>query len=298
MRDLGITFAGGGNRAFYQQGLLDVWGERLWHRVAAVSGVSAGAAIATLLLSGRAFEARAFWDHQRRGIKKNLDATRLLRGLPLAPHGRIYHSTMMRALEDGGLERIRALPFPVYVLCTVPHERLPIGLSTWLGLGAYALEKQLSQDVVHPTFGPKLGFREVCFDARACTSARELADLVLASSATPPFTPVGRFRGQRLLDGGIIDNVPAAWTERQGDVRKNLVLLTRPYPATVTGRRGARFYVAPSTKVPVERWDYTEVAPIGETLALGREDAADRNAELDRWLSSDPADDLRPANVA
>ncbi|MFN3239316.1 MAG: hypothetical protein ACE37D_19985, partial [Pseudomonadales bacterium] len=30
----------------------------------------------------------------------------------------------------------------------------------------------------------------------------------------PPFTPVGRFRGQRLLDGSLVDNVPADAAER------------------------------------------------------------------------------------
>ncbi|NIR31511.1 MAG: hypothetical protein GWN84_19805, partial [Gammaproteobacteria bacterium] len=57
-RNIGITFAGGGNRAFYQLGLLERWSEALWPRVGAVAGVSAGAAAVTLLLSDRVAEAK------------------------------------------------------------------------------------------------------------------------------------------------------------------------------------------------------------------------------------------------
>src|SRR5688572_22081861 len=102
MRNLGLTFAGGGNRSFYQQGLVEAWGERLWPRVAAVSACSAGSAILVLLLSGRRDQARSHWDGLRKGITKNVDLRRALRGEPIAPHGPIYRSTVVHALIDGG----------------------------------------------------------------------------------------------------------------------------------------------------------------------------------------------------
>lgn len=276
--------AGGGNRSFYQQALLEAWGDKIWSRVASMASVSAGAAIATLLLSGRSHEARTHWDGLRRGITKNLDLTRALKRQPIAPHGAIYRSTMIHALADGGLARLRATPFPVYVLCSVPPEALSTGVATWLGLGAYALEKRLDPQLLHPRLGARLGYREFSFDARDCESAEEVADLVLASSSTPPFTPVGNFRGQRLLDGGIVDNAPAYIVERHPQVRKNLVLLTRPYPAGVAGKHGKRFYIEPSGQVPIERWDYRESAAVDDTLRLGTRDAQRWTGELDSWL--------------
>lgn len=133
MRDLGLTLAGGGNRAFYQQALLEAWGAQLWPRVAALSCVSAGSAIAVLLLSGRAHEARVHWDALRRGITKNLDLARVLRREPVAPHAAIYRSTMLHALEGGGIARLQAVPFPVLVLCTYRRggyrRRSPPGLA-------------------------------------------------------------------------------------------------------------------------------------------------------------------------
>jgi len=263
MRDLGLTLAGGGNRSFYQQALLETWGEQLWPRVAAVSCVSAGSAIATLLLSGRAQETRVRWDELRRGLTRNLDLTRVLRGQTLAPHAAIYRAAILHSLAEGGFERLRAVPFPVLVLCAKPPVRWPSGLATWLGFGGYALEK-------------KLWPRE---------SPSELADLVLASSATPPFTPVGRFRGVRLLDGGLVDNAPASVVEEAPSVRKNLVLLTRAYPPGVAGSHGKRLYLEPSEPIPIHRWDYRECAAVDETLALGRRDGARYFERVRRWLA-------------
>ena len=50
------------------------------------------------------------------------------------------------------------------------------------------------------------------------------------------------------------------------------------------GRQGHRLYVAPETPLPITRWDYTEHAPVADTLERGRADAR-RHAELfDSWL--------------
>lgn len=293
MRDLGLTFAGGGNRSFYQQGLVEAWAERLWPRVAAVAGCSAGSAIAILLLSGRRDQARSHWDGLRKGITKNVDLLRALRGEPIAPHGPIYRSTVVQALIEGGLERIRALPFPIYVLCSEVPSYVPMRAAVALGFGAYAYEKQRRPDLLHPEAGRKLGYREFAFDARDCETPDELADLVLASSATPPFTPVGNFRGRALLDGGIVDNAPAYLVERHPDVKRNLVLLSRPYPEGVAGERGMRLYIAPSERVPVERWDYTEHAPVAETLALGARDALRFESVFARFLERKLASEAR-----
>jgi hypothetical protein len=237
-----------------------------------------------LTLSGRASEARTHWDGLRRGITKNLDWRRVLRGERIAPHGAIYRSTLVHALEDGGLERVQSSPFPIWILCSVPPRPLPIGAATWLGLGAYSVEKKLDPNLLHPRVGKRLGFREFVYDARACQTPSDLADLVLASSSTPPFTPVGAFRGRVLLDGGIVDNVPADVTERDPAVRGNLVLLTRPYPAGVTGEHGARLYLEPSTEVPISRWDYREQAAVEATIELGLTDAERYWPQVDTWL--------------
>jgi predicted acylesterase/phospholipase RssA len=138
---------------------------------------------------------------------------------------------------------------------------------------------------VHPTFGRFLGFQPIVYDARNCETPEDLADLVLASSATPPFTPVGRIGARRLLDGGMIDNVPAFVAEQHQGVRRHLVVLTRPYPPGVIGRRGQRLYVGPLTATPVSRWDYTRPELVDATIAMGERDSEVHGPLLDSLLA-------------
>jgi predicted acylesterase/phospholipase RssA len=290
-RDLALTLAGGGNRAFYQLGVLDRWWTALAPRVGTVSTCSAGACVAVILLSGRREATFEFWFRRRAHVTRNFEWMRLLRGRRPTPHFPIYRDTLRFALAEGGLDRIRALPFPVEVLVAAPPRALPVPLAVPVGLTAYSVERWLRPGHLHPGAGRRLGFEPVVVDLRACDSEAEAADLVLASSATPPFTPVGRVGGRRVLDGGVVDNAPAFVAERAGPWRRHLVLLTRPYPSAVMGHRAGRWYLCPSEPVPVSRWDYTRPELIEDTIALGRRDAARRRREFDAWLDGSPPAD-------
>ena len=287
-RGLAITFAGGGNRAFYQLGLMNAWGDRLTPRLAGLATCSAGACVAAMWLSGRGPAARELWLDRTKGVTRNLDWRRVMRGEPLAPHGAIFREVMLSIGAGGGLDRIRAMPFPVFVLASAFPDALPAGLAVLLGIGAYQVEKAARPHRLHPTLGRRLAFEPAVFDMRDCRTPDDLADLVLASSATPPFTPVGRFGGRPLLDGGIIDNAPAFVADAIPGVARNLVLLMRPYP-TPPGLVGTRLYVAPSAPPPLERWDYTKPHLIDENVGLGERDAVRYWPEVERFLSSDGA---------
>ena len=285
MRDLAITFAGGGSRAFYQVGLLEDWLDAIEPRIGAVAACSAGAAMATLVLTGRTERAKHFFAKQRVGVRGHFSFRRMLAGKRPFPHNDIYRATLRDALSDGGFETLQALPFPIKMLCaTFPRRaRGVVGIAA--GLGVYQLEKAIRPTMVHPSFPQKLGFRSRVWDARHCNSPEELVELVLSSSSTPPFTPVGRFNDNDLIDGSMVDNAPAFLAEQEHGIERNLVILTRPHHPASIGLQGKRLYIAPETKLPVSRWDYREVAPVDETLARGREDARKHRATLSAFLN-------------
>jgi len=285
-RELALTLAGGGNRAFYQTGILNRWGERLVPRLRVVAACSAGACVAALFFAGRSDVSGAFWKRRREGVTRNIDLRRLLRGQSPAPHAPIYRDTMIFAMQEGGLERLRALPFPVLVLASGLPRWTPPPLAALFGIAAYNLEKQLAPRRIHPLIGRRLGFEPVVFDARDCRTPEELADLVMASSATPPFTPVGRFGDRPLLDGGLVDNVPAFIADEYPGVKQNLVVLTRPYPSGVIGSQGRRLYVGPLEPTPVSRWDYTRPELVDATIEMGERDSVTHQAALDAWLAA------------
>ncbi|MEM7609601.1 MAG: patatin-like phospholipase family protein [Myxococcota bacterium] len=270
-RDLAITFAGGGSRAFYQLGWLQKHRDALLERTASISGCSAGSAMATLLLTDRIDETKAFFAERRRGIRGHIVPKDLLRGRRPFPHDAVYRDTLRFALRDGGFERVKAAPFPVHFLCSAFPKLMPTGVGIALGLGLYQLEKRMRPDMKHPTYPRRVGFIAHHADARKAESPEELIELILSSSSTPPFTKRGRHRAQRLVDGSLIDNAPAFLAEEQPGVERTLVLMTRPHtgcPAQV----GSRLYIAPEAPLPITRWDYRENAPVDETFAVGRAD--------------------------
>jgi len=282
---LGLTFAGGGNRSFYQMGLWERWRERLMPRVGAVAACSAGAAMAVLTFADRLDQARAAFARRRVGIRGLFDANRLRRGRRPFPHNEVYRATLREALSAGGLERLRDRPFPLMILCTAFPRRIPKVAAIAAGLALYEAEKARVPGLLHPTSPHKLGFVPRAWDARECESLEELIELVIASSSTPPFTSLGRFRGETLIDGSMIDNAPAYLIDEVPGVTRSLVMLTRPYADEHIGRRDHRLYVAPKQALPTARWDYREVAPIEETIQIGRQDAKRYDAALDALLA-------------
>ena len=189
-------------------------------------------------------------------------------------------------LADGGFERLRAAHFPVLVLTAVPPRWLPAPLAARVGMSVYSLERQRRHGRLHPSSGRRRGFRPKAFDLRGCESPEDIIDIVLASSATPPFTPIGRRQGQALLDGGLVDNAPAFLADEIPGITRHLVLLTRPYPEASVGRKGNRWYLAPGEAVPISRWEYTRPDLIEATIALGDREAGRREAELSEFLNA------------
>lgn len=284
-RDLALTFAGGGNRAFYQLGLLQQWGDWLLPRTAGVAACSAGAYVLLMYVAQRWEESWNFWIKAREGTTQNIRFLNLLRGEPVAPHGRVYRATTMHMLDGGGLERIQAAPFPIWVLAAAFPRFLPGPIATTIGLLGYTAEKTLFPTQIHPRLGRALGFTPVAIDARTCRTREALTDLVLASSATPPFTPVVVINGRPLLDGGLVDNAPAFLGDEVPGATRNLVMLTRAYPGAQL-RVGHRLYVAPTRPVSTHRWDYTRPDLLADTIQQGAREAALHRPAVEEFLAA------------
>ena len=285
MRDLGLVFAAGGNRSFYQLGLMRGWRGLLLPRTAVIAACSAGACMAVLSLTGREAEAEEFWKRRREGLDKNFDWRRLLSGRRPTPHEEIYRETLLCAFGGGGFERVRSQPFPVYVLTTGYPKVLPPILAALLGLCAYKLDGRHARGRrPEAPFARRAGFTPVAYDVRACDSPETLADLIIASSSTPPFTAVGKVSGRRLLDGGIIDTAPVFLAESVPGVRRKVVLLTNPRPADAPGAGPDFLYAAPETALDVDTWDVTRPERIEETILRGERDAARLRPALEEFL--------------
>jgi predicted acylesterase/phospholipase RssA len=266
-----VVFAGGGNRCWWQAGFWDVVQPALQIRPRVIAGISAGAATACMLHTRDSAWVMRYYEDALRHNRKNVYWGNLVRGEPVFPHYRIYR----QALLDIYGERFAALAQAPEIRVGLSHLPRWLGARSGVaaGLIAYNIEKYVRK-TLHPTLGRSLGFRPEYVRAQDCTSVEALADLILQSSCTPPFTPVLRRAGRPVLDGGMVDNVPVgALDATPGRV---LVMVTRRYPRpqmfVVAQGEQQRIYVQPSRKVPISSWDYTSPSQMRHAYDLGRAD--------------------------
>jgi predicted acylesterase/phospholipase RssA len=267
-----VVFAGGGNRCWWQAGFWDVVAPEIDLRPRVIAGISAGAATACMLYTRDSRWVMNYYAGALKHNRKNAYWSNLFCGQSVFPHYRIYR----QALLDIYGERFAALKAAPEIRVGVSH--LPRGLTPHLavaaGLAAYNIEKYLRKSL-HPTFGRTLGFRPEFVRVQDCATLDELADLMLQSSSTPPFTPVLRRNGRPVLDGGMVDNVPVHALDQHtpGTV---LVMVTRRYPReqmfVMESGVQRRLYVQPSRRVPISSWDYTSPGQMQHAYDLGRED--------------------------
>ncbi|WP_027815891.1 patatin-like phospholipase family protein [Paraburkholderia bannensis] len=271
-----VVFAGGGNRCWWQAGFWDVVQPQLQIRPRVITGISAGAATACMIYTRDSQWVMRYYEEALKHNRRNAYWGNLLRSESVFPHYRIYR----QALLDIYGSQFGKLQDAPEIRIGVSHVPRWLGARSAVaaGLIAYNIEKHIRK-TLHPTLGQKLGFYPEFVTAQACERVEDLADLVLQSSCTPPFTPVLRRNGRPVLDGGMVDNVPVgALDDTPGRV---LVMVTRLYPRpqtfvvkhrTQAGGEQQRLYIQPSAKVPISSWDYTSPQQMQHAYNLGYED--------------------------
>jgi predicted acylesterase/phospholipase RssA len=261
-----VVFAGGGSRCFWHAGFWREVRGPLELAPAQIAAVSAAGAIACALTAGIGEEALRLFQAATRANPKNFYPRNVFRSEPVFPHARMYRKAVLDLFDAAALARIHA----------GPEIRMLLGhMPPWLGprtgvlvaAAAYNYDKRVRK-IVHPTTPLAIGFRPEVVSVRECATPETLADLILASSCSPPMTPLLTWKGRYVLDGGVVDNVPVcALDDEPGET---LVMLTRQYPALpdIPGRT----YVQPSKRIPVSAWDYTNAEGLQFAYDLGRRD--------------------------
>lgn len=261
-----VVMAGGGSRTFWHAGFWREAAEPLGLRPVQIATVSAGAAMACAILCDRAERVLRLFQAATRKNAKNAYWENLVSTDPVFPHERMYRRALLDFLDAAALRQIHAGPDVRVLLTHAPRWLGPVAGAA-LGAAAYNLDKRLWKNV-HPRLPRKLGFRAEVVSMSDCPTPELLADLIIASSCTPPMTPLQRWNGRHVLDGGVIDNVPVcALSQAPGQV---LVMLSRRYERVpvVPGRT----YVQPSAPMPINAWDYTSPDGLQQAYDLGRRD--------------------------
>ncbi len=266
-----VIFAGGGSRCVWQLGFwngANAAGLALDQTVSYVASTSAGCAMATAAILGREQEAlerfrvltaanpgNVHWRNLRPGS-----------GRPILPHMGMYRQVMQEFLSPEDLESLQEKTLEFLIARRPAH--LPGPLGPLVGFTVYGLEKRLTGRV-HPRWSRQLGFEPIVADAGTAADVQDLVDMILAASCVPPVLPSPPYRGQHVLDGGMIDNVPAFLTDdRAGET---LVLLSKRYQRDLPLIPG-RTYVQPSAPIRMDKFDYANPDGLTEVFELGATD--------------------------
>lgn len=262
-----VVFAGGGNRCWWQAGVVEgLKGASLWQPRTYV-GASAGASIAVAAATDRLRSSLAVAVEQFSRTHANVEWTKLLKGRRPFVLPAIYSDWIQSFLNTTGFQTLKASPIKVHVAITRPIRRLPSAVSTLIALGLYSTEKFWLR-TLHSKLPHLVGLRSEHVVINHCNTLPEASQLLLASSAAVPITPTHKVSGRVALDGGFYDSVPLPKPETSnGDT---LVLLTRHKPERPQlFEADGRVYLQPKSMVPVINMDCTNPVGVQRTFEQG-----------------------------
>jgi predicted acylesterase/phospholipase RssA len=266
-----VIFAGGGSRCLWQVGFWDganQAGLGLSDTVDYAASTSAGCAMATACMLDRGRQALELFKELTDRNPGNIHWGNLWpgSGKPLLPHIDMYRHALQQFLVPEDMQRLSAKRLE-FLMAVFPRY-LPSALGALFAFSVYGLEKHLT-DVLHPTWTRKLGFQPMARGNQEAEDVADLVDIILASSCVPPVLPGDGYKGQRVLDGGIIDNVPVHLANgREG---RTLVLLSKQYKRPLP-EPCQRVYVQPSEPIRIDKFDYANPSGLQETYDLGFRD--------------------------
>lgn len=265
-----LVFAGGGNRCWWQAGLLTQLFDSGFERPQRFVGTSGGAAVAASLLTYGAQHALDTCIAAYAGNPSIFDFSQ--RPKLRFAHTAIYPAWIASFLNTESFSKFRASTTSLTVAVTRPSKLLGVGGSALAGTLAYLVEKHWSKSL-HPKLPRRLGLRQDFVTIFADTSMEAAQTLLVASATAPPIMPARRVNGDFALDGGFVDSVPVE-EQTLEQRRRTLVLLTRHYPGLpALFTLSDRTYLQPSAKVPVSTWDCTAKTDVARAFEMGRRDA-------------------------
>jgi Patatin-like phospholipase len=279
-KHLSIVMAGGGCMTFWALGVVHHIRKYL-PEVLEWAGVSAGSAMAVASCARRTDETLDYFVERSDANRRNIFLANIFNKQRVFPQEEIYRSTILHALENGGIEALRA-GAPVRILLSHFKKGAP-QLRTVFG-AAMAYRGRKKKNILHGPDIPFPGLVEEVVTAQDCKSEEDLCNMILASSCTPPITSVQENNGRTYADGALLDHAPVRALSRAALLGKMLVLTTQCLPKESLPVFEGRLYLAPSRPIPIAMWDYTSPEKVKETFGLGTTDATQFLKPIEAFL--------------
>ncbi len=267
-----LVFAGGGNRCWWQAGVLHRWMDRGMRLPGQMIGTSAGAAVAASCVLGDPNVAL------NACLRLYAQTPRIFHGLALPTlklkfaHQHVYPDWVDAFLNAKTFATLRNSSSRLTVALTRPARLLGMSGSIAAGTLAYLVDKYVWNSI-HPRLPRMFGLRQDFVVLNDCADIAQAQTLLIAAASAPPIMLSRVVGAGRAIDGGYTDNAPIP-PQSTHERSKTLVLLTRHYPKLPTiFHWQERTYWQPSRRVPVSTWDCTAKTTVREAYELGLEDS-------------------------
>ncbi|NEX64058.1 patatin-like phospholipase family protein [Noviherbaspirillum galbum] len=266
-----LVFAGGGNRCWWQAGVMDHLLKGGAVLPAQLVGTSAGAAVAAACLTIGPREAMQRCARLFAGNRRLLEWNRTRSGFPRFVHDRLYPLWIGSWMHDHSLDMVRQAGQRLFVALSHPSSALGTGWSLLLASLANLVESL--GDRLHPILPRYLGLRQSFVGLHDCATAAEARTLLVAAASAAPMLRPRRIDDLVAFDGGYLDHA-GVFEQDPAQRRRTLVLMTRHHPGLPPlFRWNDRLYWQPSAKVPVSVWDCRQRTTVRAAFAHGWEDA-------------------------
>ena len=269
-----LVLAGGGNRCWWQAGVLRHLLDRGFRLPRQLVGTSAGAAVAASFMAQGDDKALQACYRLYAETPKIFDWSGVTRFKMKFAHQHVYPAWVDAFLNEHTLATLRNSPSRLTVGLTRPARLLGMRGSVIAGTLAYLVDKYLWNSI-HPRLPAMMGLRQDFMVLNDCVDIESAQTLLIAAASAPPIMSARPVGEAHAIDGGYTDNAPIP-PQNDDERASTLVLLTRHYPRlpTLFTWRG-RTYWQPSRRIPVSTWDCTSKATVREAYELGTQDAID-----------------------
>jgi predicted acylesterase/phospholipase RssA len=202
-----LVLAGGGNRCWWQAGLISALTNKGWKLPPNIVATSAGAGIAAAFLTTGVEYALAACK-KLYAENNQIFHLKALAQLKLKfAHQQIYPAWLDSFMGDAEYAALQLTKNRLLVAVTHPAPWLGLTGSLILGSIAYLLDKNIAHSI-HPTIPRHWSLSQTFYKLNDCQTAKEARLLLAASAAAAPFMKAQKVAGRWGLDGGYTDNAP------------------------------------------------------------------------------------------
>ena len=289
--EISLAIAGGGCKALYGLGvgyMLRKWGIQIKE----ISGVSAGSAIAFMILSRREEEGIEYFEELLKRNSRNFRPHHLLIGKRPWPHENMYKRTLRYSIDYSKIIKSKVKIF-VHAVKAFPRKQKLLNYWNKLRLiprtmRAVILDDKDIQNGILPSRVKKIikewNFQDVLFTNQDFKNENLVEDIILLSSSIPPVIRFQRINNEYYFDGGLTNNLllePFSGKYKKiGIYYEDTTVLTKSKSILKNV-----FLIKPRSKLPITTFDYTNALGAREAFEMGKKDAEQIKNKLFKFLS-------------